>query len=541
MTPLVTLLDVRSASGRHGRRWFARVCALALLAGSSIGAAAALPARAATTADSNHAEGPGTSAEAAAVASRIDSFMTAQIEDSAVPGAAVAIVHGDQILSVRGYGHDSNEARITGDSLFRVASLSKSFTALAVMQLVEGGRADLDDPVHQHLSEFRLADPRADQITVRQLLDHTSGLTDATVPELSRTPPRTTQEAMTGLRTAHLETTPGTSYSYHNPNYRVAARLVEELSGESFEVYLRRHVFGPAQMTASTTTTMGDDPVTGLPAGHVTVYGHAISVRDMGTFTVGDGGVVSSATDMARWLVVNTNRGRAADGTRLVSPRGLRTLHMSSAPKSGYALGWEARGPTGDPLRLEHSGNLFTYTAEQAVWPRTRYGVVLLFNAGSPLMFDQIAILHGVFDIVEGRVPPSTAPHFAARADTVLAVLTLLTLGLGLSGTLRAGQWARRRRRTPVRRARSFLILSLVLVAASRFPDLAEALLDRDATWTAGLYAWPALVVFVLAAMVASASTLLARVSQSARVSRRSGHRRTDRHQEARTASPAPT
>ena len=131
------------------------------------------------------------------------------MKDSAIPGAAVAVTRGDQVLMVRGYGHDSTGKAVTGDSLFRIASLSKSFTALAVMQLVDDGLLGLDDPVQQHLPEFQLDDPRADQITVRELLDHTSGLTDAMVPELSRTQPRTPTEATTSLRSAHLASTPG--------------------------------------------------------------------------------------------------------------------------------------------------------------------------------------------------------------------------------------------------------------------------------------------------------------------------------------------
>src|SRR3954454_10256418 len=118
----------------------------------------------------------------------------------------------------RGYGHDSTVASVTGDSLFRIASLSKAFTALAVMQLVDAGLLHLDDPVQQHLPEFQMEDPRAEQITVRELLDHTSGITDAVVPELSRPQPSTPKEATTSLRSARLASTPGTAWSYANPN-----------------------------------------------------------------------------------------------------------------------------------------------------------------------------------------------------------------------------------------------------------------------------------------------------------------------------------
>ena len=355
--------------------------------------------------------------QASTMASKIDRYLQTTLRDTAIPGAAVALTRGDQVLMVRGYGHDSTGRAVTSDSLFRIASLSKSFTALAVLQLVDAGKLQLDDPVQEHLPEFQLDDPRAGQITVRELLDHTSGLTDAMVPELRRHQPSTPSQATTSLRSAHLASTPGTSWSYHNPNYQVAARLIEVLSGEPFGDYLRRHVLEPAGMTASTATVTDDQPVDGLTEGHVVAYGHAFTTSGPGTFTVGDGGIVSSAADMARWLIVNTNGGRATDGTELLSPDSMRLLHTPSAAKTGYALGWATRGPRRAPTRLDHSGSLFTYTAEEAIWPGSGYGVALLFNAGSPMLLDQTAIAHGVFDIIEGKTRPRAA-HTRPRGWT---------------------------------------------------------------------------------------------------------------------------
>jgi CubicO group peptidase (beta-lactamase class C family) len=285
------------------------------------------------------AAAPAFSAQAAShrpepVAARVDRFLRAQLKDSAIPGAAVALTHGDQVLMVRGYGHDSTGAAVTGDSLFRIASLSKSFTALAVMQLVDAGLLHLDDPVREHLPEFEMADPRTDQVTVRELLDHTSGITDAVVPDLSRDQPSSPREATTSLRSAHLASTPGTSYSYANPNYQVAARLVEAVSGEAFGRYLRRHILEPAHMSGTTSTVTDDEPVPGLAEGHLIAYGHAFAAPAFGSYTVGDGGVVSTAADMARWLIVDANDGCAPDGTRLVSGRAMAQLHTPSAAAS---------------------------------------------------------------------------------------------------------------------------------------------------------------------------------------------------------------
>jgi CubicO group peptidase (beta-lactamase class C family) len=407
----------------------------------------------------------------------IDRFMAARVRSSPIPGAAIAVTRGDEVLLVRGYGHDSTGAPVTGNSLFRIASLSKSFTALAVMQLVDAGLLDLEDPVRTHLPEFQLADPRADRITVRQLLDHTSGLTDAVVPELSRSQPDTPTEATTSLRSARLATSPGTAYSYSNPNYQVAARLIEVVSGEPFDTYMRRHVYGPAGMTSTSATVTADEPVPGLAKGHVVAYGRAVPTPGLSTFIVGEGDVVSSAADMARWLIVHANRGRTAEGARLVSPGSLQTLHRPSAPGGGYALGWDTHGPIPAPTRVEHSGSLLNFSSQQALWPKSGYGVVLLFNSGSAFLLDQLPIVHGVFDIVDGREPPSGGTPLALRLDAALALLTVTALTLGARGAVLAGRWASRWSGSPWRAALG-LLPSLLTLAPDGVPSTRRAL-DR--------------------------------------------------------------
>ncbi|MGP4103983.1 serine hydrolase domain-containing protein [Nonomuraea sp. KM90] len=112
----------------------------------------------------------------------IDRCVPAYLNRNGIPGAAVAVVSRDGVVHVAGYGRDSDGADVTEDTAFPVASVSKSFTAVAVLRLVEQGTVRLDDPVVTYLPEFAMADPRARQITVRNLLDQTSGLDDRRAP-----------------------------------------------------------------------------------------------------------------------------------------------------------------------------------------------------------------------------------------------------------------------------------------------------------------------------------------------------------------------
>ena len=448
----------------------------------------------------------------------VDRLVSDELAAASIPGATIAITRGTQIVHVRGYGHDATGAPVTENSRFRIASLSKSFTSLAVLQLVDAGQVLLDDPVVAHLPEFGLADRRGADITVRQLLDQTSGLADREVPELSGPQPRTLAEATSSLSAAHLVAAPGTRFNYHNPNYQVAARLVEVLSGQPFDTYLREHVFRPAGMAASLTTYTDDEPVPGLSDGHVIAYGQPIPVPAPDAFEAGAGDVVSTAADMARWLVVQTNDGRTADGIRLVSERSMTELHTPSAP-NGYALGWDTDGPAAAPTRLEHSGNLLTYSAYQAVLPQSGYGIALMFNSGSPFLRDQTAIYRAVLHLVDGTDPTPGRPRLTTTAlDTLLGCLTVLVLALGARSGLSSRRWA-----TSHARSRRHIALGLgppvaVLAVGAAFPTIVGHLIGgRDVSWVTAAYSWPALVVLVAAALIAAAATLIARSWQLSR------------------------
>jgi hypothetical protein len=215
---------------------------------------------------------------------------------------------------------------------------------------------------------------------------------------------------------------------------------------------------------------------------------------------------------MADWLIVHANGGGAADGTRVVSEHSLTELHTASAP-SGYALGWDTDGPASAPTRLVHSGNLLTYSAYQAVLSDSGYGVALLFNSGSALMLEQTAIFYGLLDIVEGTdSSPCGPPFYTSTLDVLLGCLTLAALVLGASEVSASRHWASSRAPSRVRTLLRLIPTLGILALGVAFPKIAGYLVGgRGVSWLAAAYGWPALVAFVLAAMVASAVSLIAR------------------------------
>ncbi|NKE59485.1 beta-lactamase family protein [Lentzea sp. PSKA42] len=317
-------------------------------------------------------------------------FVSSYTAEASFPGVAVAITKGDQVIAVEGYGHDSTGAPITGNSKMAIASVSKSFTALAVRQLADAGKIDLDRPVFDS------------RVTARQLLSHTSGISDRTLPEKSLPQPNTPAEAVERAREALRSAVPDGEFRYTNTNYHLAARLVELASGEKFNDYLRAHVFEPLGMrdTVAIDMTPRDLPQD-YRKGHGYAYGFSVPLAETDRFVSGSDGVISTAADMAKWLAAQ------------------KTL----APQDG--MGWKADSQG----RLRHSGIWFTGTAGQLL-TSSGYGIAVMSNSGVTLGNEGTYELeNGIADILDGKTPPEPS-SYRLLIDLVLAALTLLSVAL---------------------------------------------------------------------------------------------------------------
>ncbi|HSR30120.1 MAG TPA: serine hydrolase domain-containing protein, partial [Anaerolineae bacterium] len=182
----------------------------------------------------------------------IDAYVTTQRNDLGIPGMALGIVQGGQIAHLQGFGVAGPSGRmVTPQTPFYIGSVTKSFTALAVMQLVEAGKIDLDAPVQTYLPWFELADKEAAaKITVRNLLNHTTGIStkDGNRNLFSQ---QGLEEAVRGLGNVSLTEPVGTTYQYSNLNYTIAGLIVEKVSGQSYADYVPQHIFRPLDMRHS--------------------------------------------------------------------------------------------------------------------------------------------------------------------------------------------------------------------------------------------------------------------------------------------------
>lgn len=410
--------------------------------------------------------------------SRINQFIEQNIEKSHIPGLSIAIVDKNKVVFAKGYGKDGNKRAISSNSPFAIASLSKAFTAMAVMQLVEAGKLNLDSPIKQYIPSFKMADSRADQITVRQFLNQTSGLSDMVYPELTfKQQPASTENTIENLKDVELAGNPGEKFRYHNPNYHVAARLVEVASQERFSDYLQKHIFSPLQMTHSSNHHSTLEFRKNLPQGNIFLFGQPLAIHEPNWFIEGSAGMVSTTSDLAKWLMMYLNKG-TYNGQKLLSEQGIETMTTKPA-NSSYGLGWFID----DKKNISHSGVLWTYQAEQMILTKEGYGIVILFNSGINAFQDYHSFLQGVAEILSNQEP--TLPFLPnSFYEMLLFAFIIITLGLTVMRFRNLRMWAIKHKAKPSWVVISKSIVRLIPIALFvSTPSILALISQRALSW----------------------------------------------------------
>lgn len=416
----------------------------------------------------------------------IDRYLADSLAATGFPGMAVAVVRRGEVVHAAGYGTDGRGDPVTPRTPFRVGSLTKSFTAAAVLQLVDEGLVALDSPVQVYLPGFTTAEPETSRrITVRHLLNQTSGLADPGIPSLNDGRQDLTQR-IASLRDARPVSEPGRQFHYTDANYQVLAQLIGTVSGVPWEEYLAERVFAPLGTTdtvAGVTARQAD-----APPGHVLLFGMPITRRELDGLLAGSGGVVSTAADMGRWLAAQTRGGEP-----VLRPDDV-TLMQTPPPglQGGYAMGWQVVAPG----RLEHTGILSTYSAIQVLLPDSGQGFVLLFN-GNSATADTAGVAAGLAALLTGDAQPR-GPRSTALPAAVLGTASLAVLALRVRQLVRLSRWRCRRAGRPWWRVLPGLVrLVLPVALLVGMPALLGAAIGRSFTFWQLCLAMPDVVVLI--------------------------------------------
>jgi CubicO group peptidase (beta-lactamase class C family) len=332
-----------------------------------------------------------------------------------VPGMAVAIVENGRVTLARGYGTRrlGKNAPVDADTIFQLGSVGKAFTTAALAVLVDRGRIAWDDPVTRHIPWFQMYDPWVTrEMTVVDLLVHRSGL-GLGAGDLMFVPRSTLSRAETVRRLRHIR--PATSfrsgYAYDNVLYVVAGQLIEEVTGKTWERFMREEVLVPAGMNTATSDRASrrrtlnrawpharrDGPMHGMGTQQaLDDSGRAEFDPELGANAAPAGGVAASANDMGRWIAIQLARGALPQGSgRLFSEAASRQMwtprvHLPITPSpgptaaatpqfNGYALGWMERDYRGRRLVM-HTGAVFGAQAIVMLIPEGNVGFSVMIN-----------------------------------------------------------------------------------------------------------------------------------------------------------------
>ena len=366
----------------------------------------------------------------APVAAAVDKILAAQKP----VGAAVGIVKDGRLVYVKTYGlrNVAKNEPVDENTRFEIGSVTKQFTAAAILQLQEAGKLSIDDKLAQYLPAF----PHANEITLRQMLNQVSGLEDY----LHQVPPDKLASggglsAIAALVNVPLHFTPGTKWEYSNTNYYVLGKVVEKVSGQSWEAYVREHIFAPAGMTRS---AFVDDEATldDFAVGYWNGFHAQLPMQPAplihNAWAGGAGAIVSTVADMAAWdtALASGKIVNAADYALMSTPPVLPDGHHDT-----YGMGLGA-----DPLdghkRIWHNGGSLGSFTMNATYPDDHLDIIVFENSntGDPNTVET-AVLESMFP------DAAIAAHAAAPGeDLAMRPRILHFLEEAMNGSLQSGE-----------------------------------------------------------------------------------------------------
>jgi len=305
------------------------------------------------------------------------------VRDGLLPGVTVGLVDGQELVWAEGFGLAALETRapMARNSVFRVGSISKLFTALSVMQLVERGKLDLSRPLVEVLPEFKIQGAFPEPVRLRHILSHVSGLPrEAPVGSYFDGSGAGPLQALESMRSASMVHPPGTVTKYSNIAVSLLGNAVEKGSGETYVAYVTGHLLGPLGMRTAgfeRKTVSRDAMATGYMQEGESGWTRA---PDFELATMAAGNLYAGVEDLAR-LARLLHAGGEIDGKRIIGEETLREMSRAQFPEIGgrFGLGFVAGNRNGE-RSLEHSGAVYGFTTSFVCLPDRKLTAIVLTN-----------------------------------------------------------------------------------------------------------------------------------------------------------------
>jgi len=331
-----------------------------------------------------------------AVLDVLSAWIESQRAYSGLPGASLGVIHDQELVWAAGFGWADTERRVpaTAETCYRIASITKTFTATALLQLRDAEQLQLDDPLTKHLPWFALPSKHVDAppITIRHLLTHTAGLPrEAAFPYWTDFEFPTSERLREGLARQEGILATETQWKYSNLGLALAGDVVEAVSGEPYADYVQRHILDPLGMKDTAVRAPDPaDPRLARPYGRRMPGGRCDAAPHVDTLGItAAANMTTSVTDLARFAMLQLRDGPAG-GAQILRGSTLREMHrihwLEPDWQAGWGLGFRIQRVNGK-TSFGHGGSLPGYRTQLRIWPADKLAVIAMTNAddGDPL------------------------------------------------------------------------------------------------------------------------------------------------------------
>jgi len=336
--------------------------------------------------------------------SSADSSINTIMNKNKVMGMSVAVVKNNKVVYAQSFGlkNQENQVRLSNADIFRIASISKSFSATAIMQLVEKGLISLDDDMSK-LVGFIIRNPKYPEtpITLKMVLSHRSSINDSqgyfSLDAINPT-------KNPNWAKCYNNYAPDSGFQYCNLNYNMAGTIIEKISGERFDLYIQKHILQPLELYGGYCVDSLDKQK------FATIYeyhtdsakfiaspnAYAPRSEEIANYTMGystpifspTGGMKISATDLAKYMLMHSNKGKT-NGKRVISKRSARKMQTMLSEKEEYGLALSTSNKLINGVLLTgHTGSAYGLNSAMFFEPKKKYGFVVIINGSEQKYID---------------------------------------------------------------------------------------------------------------------------------------------------------